>query len=280
MSQSLKIDAHQHFWKYDPLKHAWIDDSMSVLKRDFLPNNLKPVLEKSNLDGCIAVQADQSDEETKFLLDLAQDNSIIKGVVGWVDLQSPQLESKLEKFSSQPLLKGFRHVLQDEADDEFILRSDFIRGLELLSKFDFTYDILIFPKQLAAAKEAVSQLPKQAFVLDHIAKPAIGGKVTDTWKKGIHQLAQYENVSCKISGMVTEAKWDEWKYEDFIPYLDFVLEQFGADRLMYGSDWPVCTLSGKYHEVFGLVNQYISTLSSSEQASIMGENAVKFYKIN
>ncbi|MCH7410765.1 amidohydrolase family protein [Belliella sp. DSM 111904] len=279
MSQSLKIDAHQHFWKYDSHKHAWIEDSMSVLKSDFLPKDLIPLLEKSNLDGCIAVQADQSDEETEFLLDLAQGNSIIKGVVGWTDLQSSQLETKLETYASRPLLKGFRHVLQDEEDDAYILRADFMKGLKLLSKFSYTYDILIFPKQLSTAAEAVSQLPHQAFVLDHIAKPSIGGNDMETWKKGIKQLAQYENVSCKISGMVTEAKWGTWEYNDFVPYMDFVLEQFGSDRLMYGSDWPVCTLSGSYDAVQSIVTQYISKLSRTEQASIMGGNAVKFYKI-
>ncbi|MCH7396996.1 amidohydrolase family protein [Belliella sp. DSM 107340] len=279
MNNSLKIDSHQHFWKYDSLIHAWIDDSMAVLKRDFLPQDLEPILEKHQIDGCVAVQADQSKEETDFLLELAGKHVFIKGIVGWVDLQAKDLEEQLSSYFENRKIKGFRHVLQDEINDEFILKPEFINGLSKLAKFDFTYDILIFPKQLASATKAVRLLPNQKFVLDHIAKPSIVNGELEEWKRGVSELSKSENVYCKLSGMVTEAKWNNWKYDDFVPYMDFILESFGSKRLLFGSDWPVCTLSGDYEQVLQIVDQYIKNLTNSEQAGILGENAVDFYKL-
>ena len=279
MKKILKIDSHQHFWKYDSLKHAWIDDSMAVLKRDFLPQDLEPILVKHQIDGCVAVQADQSKEETSFLIDLAEKHDFIKGIVGWVDLQAKDLEEQLSSYSENKWIKGFRHVLQDEPDNEFILQTEFINGLGKLSKFDFTYDILIFPKQLTSATKAVRLLPNQKFVLDHIAKPSIVNGELEEWKRGISELAKSENVYCKLSGMVTEAKWKKWNYDDFVPYMDFIMETFGSNRLLFGSDWPVCTLSGDYGQVLQIVDQYIKNLTNSEQAGILGENAVDFYKL-
>ncbi|MFD2033414.1 amidohydrolase family protein [Belliella marina] len=279
MEKSHKIDAHQHFWKYDSQKHAWIDDSMAVLKRDYLPEDLEPILKKNQIDGCVAVQADQSDAETRFLLELSRKHSFIKGVVGWVDLKAKDLEDQLGEYSKYSQIKGFRHVLQDEADPEFILGDDFFNGLGQLSKYGFTYDILVFPKQLDAAVKAVRKLPHQKFVLDHLAKPQIGRDDSGLWKKGIKDLAQNDNTYCKLSGMVTETKWKAWKYGDFVPYMDYILENFGSKRLMFGSDWPVCNLSGEYNEVLGIVNQYVTSLSETEQKAILGNNAIEFYQL-
>lgn len=271
------IDAHQHFWKYDPVRYNWIDDRMPQLKRDFLPEELKKVFKLNQVDGCIAVQADQSEEETHFLLQLADEYNFVKGVVGWVDLRSIDLQERLEYFSQYRKLSGFRHVVQDETDVNFLLRPSFLKGIECLKKYNFSYDILIFPQQLGAALEFVRLFPDHAFVIDHIAKPYIKDGFFDGWAVLMRAIAQYPNVSCKISGMVTEADWHHWKFEDFLPYLDLVVEAFGVDRLMFGSDWPVCLLAATYREVKGIAVQYFAGFSPAEKEAIFGGNAMRFY---
>ena len=218
-----KIDSHQHFWEYEPVKHGWIDDAMSVIRKDFLPADLQPILQENNIDGCIAVQADQTIAETDFLLLLQKENSFIKGVVGWVDLRTPNIEERLAHYKQFPAVKGFRHVLQGEAP-EFMLQPDFLRGIAALKAFDFTYDILIFTKHLPAAIELVKQFPDQPFIIDHIAKPYIKAGLIEEWQKDIKAIAQYRNVHCKISGMVTEADHKLWNKADFTPYLDAVVD--------------------------------------------------------
>jgi L-fuconolactonase len=272
----MRIDSHQHFWKYDPIEYPWITDKLAVLKRDYLPDDLVPELKKAGLDGCIAVQARQKLEESRWLLSLADRDPIIRGVVGWVDLRSPQLEEQLAEFSRNSKFRGVRHVVQDEADDQFMLGQDFQNGIAKLKRFNLTYDILIFPKQLPAAIELARKFPEQKFVLDHIAKPFIRDRKITPWDNQIKELARHPNVWCKVSGMVTETKWHEWKNDDFKPYLDVVFKAFGADRLMFGSDWPVCLLSGDYQEVFGLVNSYLGT---AEREKFIGGNAAAFYGI-
>lgn len=273
------IDAHQHFWNYSPTKHAWISEEMSVLKRDFLPSDLSKIYEENSVTGCVAVQADGSEEETEFLLQLAEENDFIKAVVGWVDLQDRDVEARLRHYQSFEKLKGFRHVVQDEPDPNFMLREDFRAGLKALECFDYTYDILVYPHQLDAAIKTVQDFPKIDFVLDHIAKPDIKNHKMDNWLPKIKTLAQSPNVHCKVSGMVTEASWRSWRQEDFFPYLDVVFEAFGLDRLMFGSDWPVCLVSGSYGEVLGIAKAYMGQYSPADQEQVFYKNAQSFYRL-
>jgi L-fuconolactonase len=273
----MKIDSHQHFWRYDAVRGAWVTDSMAVLRRDFLPEHLAAELSPNGIDASIAVQADQSESETMFLLDLAEKNRRIAGVVGWVDLLSPRVGERLEYFSRFSKLRGFRHIAQSEPDDRFLAREDFVKGVAQLRAFGFTYDILIYPKQLPAAIELVASLPEQRFVVDHIAKPEIKSKKTVPWAAQMKEIAQHKNVFCKLSGMVTEADWKHWKVDDFKPYLDAVFDAFGADRLMFGSDWPVCLLAATYRQVKQLIEEFVKGFSPSDKEKIFGCNAARFY---
>lgn len=274
----MKIDAHQHFWKYNPVRDNWIDDSMRVLRRDFSPEDLKPILDTNNIDGCIAVQADQSEAETQFLLELAEENDFIKGVVGWVDLCAPNVEERLTYFSRNKWFKGVRHILQGE-DSDFMLQSDFQNGINKLKQFNLTYDILVHVSQLDAVLKFVAAFPEQKFVIDHLAKPGIRKKEMSFWTAQMIALAQFSNVSCKLSGMVTEAELNRWKIEDFKPYLDVVINAFGIDRVLYGSDWPVCLLSANYEEQFHIIENYISQFSPKDKEKVMGKNAISFYNL-
>jgi len=274
----MKIDAHHHFWQYDPKRDSWIDDSMDVLKQNFMPIDLKPLLKKTGFDGCIAVQADQSENETHFLLNLADKHNFVKGVVGWVDLKSPDLDERLDYFSQYPKLKGFRHIIQAEPEG-FMTNDRFVRGIRKLHNHHFSYDILIFEHQLEECIEFIKDLPEMNFVIDHLAKPAIRERSFDEWAVRIKKLAQFSNVNLKLSGMVTEAVWGDWKKEDFKPYLEICLEHFDAGRLMIGSDWPVCLLAAEYGEVIGIVEDFISKLSQTEYDAIMGQTAIKFYRL-
>lgn len=273
------IDSHQHFWIYEAEKHAWIDDNMKVIRKDFLPEDLKIVYKNNGVDGCVAVQADQTLAETDFLLNLAQKNDFIKGIVGWVDLRAANIDNVLKQYSSFPKLKGFRHVVQGEADHNFMLRPDFLNGIAALEKYNFTYDILIFPHQLGAALELVRRFPNQKFVIDHIAKPYIKDGFYDGWASLMKAISQYPNVYCKLSGMTTEADYNNWTPEQIEPYMQLVLEAFGDNRILFGSDWPVCLVAGNYTKTKELVTNFISQLSSEEQTAIMGGNAVKFYNL-
>ena len=275
-----QIDSHQHFWKYDPIRDSWITDDMAVIQRDFFPEDLEPILKNNGIDGCVIVQSDQSEEENHFQLQNAADHKFIKGVVGWVDLSSANVEQRLEYYSQFEKMKGFRHVLQGEPQRDFMLRPEFLNGISLLEKYGFTYDILIFPDQLKFVNEMVAKFPKQKFVLDHIAKPYIKDKVITGWDADITTLGKFDNVFCKISGMVTETNWNNWKPEEFDPYMDVVVDTFGTDRVMFGSDWPVCKVSATYEEVHGLVKNYFSGYSESEKVKVFGENAIKFYSLS
>lgn len=276
----MKIDAHQHFWNYDAGEYPWITDEKSVLKRNFLPADLAQEQKKVSFDGSIAVQARQTIVESRWLLELAEHDTRIKGIVGWVDLRSEKIEEQLKEFVDHPKFAGVRHVVQDEPDDQFMLRLDFFRGLAKLAEFDFAYDLLIFPKQLPAAIEVVKRFPKQTFVLDHMAKPSVRDGIILPWKELIEELASYPNVSCKVSGIVTEARWRSWKRDDFAPYLDVVAKAFGEDRLMVGSDWPVCLLSADYGEVISLAHNYFEQFAADVQKKIFGENALRIYGLS
>ena len=273
------IDSHQHFWNYEPEKHSWIDDEMSVIRRDFLSDDLQKVFDENGVDACVAVQADQTTEETDFLISLAENNNFIKGVVGWVDLRSESIEEDLLKYKKYDVVKGFRHVVQEEQDHNFMLRPEFLNGIELLGKYDLCYDILIFPHQLGAALELVNKFPNQKFVIDHIAKPYIKDGFFEGWAVMMREIAKNQKVYCKISGMITEADYKTWTPELVHPYMKLVLESFGAGRVMYGSDWPVCLVAGNYSIVKALVTDFISDLSQEQQNAIMGGNAAKFYNL-
>jgi L-fuconolactonase len=274
----MKLDSHQHFWRYDEAQYPWIPKG-SPLHRDWLPTDLQPLLTQARLDGSIAVQARQNLEENRFLLELADRHPLVKGVVGWVDLQSERVEEQLAQFAPHPKFVGVRHVVQDEPDDNFMLRPAFLRGIGKLRQFELTYDILVYPRQLPAAIELVRRFPEQPFVLDHIAKPHIKDGALSPWREQMRELAKAPNLLCKVSGMVTEANWSYWQPTDFKPYLDVVFEVFGPDRLMYGSDWPVCLLAGSYVRVHQLASDYIRQLSTAEQEKIMGQNAATFYGV-
>jgi L-fuconolactonase len=273
----MKIDSHQHFWRYDAARNAWITDSMAVLKRDFLPDDLAVECKANGIDASIAVQADPSENDTTFLLELAEKHQRIAGVVGWVDLLSPRVAERLEYFSRFPKLRGFRHIAQAEPDDRFLAREQFVKGVAQLCAFGFTYDILIYPRQLPAAIDLVKRLPEQRFVIDHMAKPEVKSAKTSAWAAQMREIAQYKNVFCKVSGLVTEADWKHWKADDFKPYFDVVFGAFGAGRLMFGSDWPVCLLAATYSQVKQLIDNYVSGLPRSDKDKIFGGNAARFY---
>ncbi len=271
------IDSHQHFWYYNPQTHGWIDDSMSVIRRDFLPAHLEEVLKENQVTGTIAVQVDQSISETQFLLDLAEDFDFIKGVVGWVDLRSDHLETQLDALAHQYKLVGFRHIVQAEQDPMFLMQPAFRRGLEIIFERGYTYDILIYPHQLAAALELIDRFPRAPFVIDHLAKPYIKSGYYKGWEILMREISQYPQVYCKWSGMITEANWYSWTPEDLRKYLEITADCFTADRLMYGSDWPVLNVAGTYQQVLDVILDHVSGWSNQEQSNVMGGNAKKFY---
>lgn len=276
----MKIDSHQHYWHYNLKDYGWMGDNMSAIKRDFLPPDLLPELESINFDGSVVVQARLNMEETNWLLKLADEFPHIKGVVGWLDLQSETVETEIQEFAVHPKAVGVRHVIHDEEDDNFMLRPEFIRGVKFLEKFNLAYDILIFPKHLQNTIKFVREFSEnQTFIIDHIAKPYIKDGILSPWKEEMTELAKLPNVYCKLSGMVTEADWQNWKPEHLKPYLDVVFEAFGTNRVMIGSDWPVCLVAGKYEKVMGVVMDYISKFSETDKAKILGGNALKAYKI-
>jgi L-fuconolactonase len=276
----LRIDAHQHFWKFDPVRDSWITADMAVIQKDFLPGDLQPLLEANGLHGSVIVQSDQSEHENAFQLANAAGYDFIKGIVGWVDMQADNIEERLAHYKQFKKMKGFRHVLQGEPDRALMLQPDFKRGIGLLKQFGFTYDILIFPDQLEYIPAFVAAFPDQPFVIDHIAKPYIKDKKIEAWKKDMLSISRLENVYCKISGMVTEANWKNWKQEDFKPYLDTVVEAFGIKRIMFGSDWPVCLVAASYAEMMAIVKDYFSAFTQDEQDLFFGANATLFYNLS
>ena len=270
------IDSHQHFWNFNSEKNTWITDEMNVLKKNFYPNDLITELKKNKVDGCISVQVEQTENETESLIRLSEKNNFIKGVIGWVDLKSPEIESVLNKFSKNKALKGIRHIVQSEKSG-FLLNPDFLNGVSKLNSYNLTYDILVYPNQLDEVIKFVEKFPKQTFVLDHLGKPLIKEKKINQWKEKISELSVFKNVSCKISGMITEANWEKWKIKDFKPYIETVQKVFGEDRLLYGSDWPVCLLAGNYLKVKSLAEYYFPIKSNKKYWS---ENAIKIYNLN
>jgi L-fucono-1,5-lactonase len=275
----VRIDSHQHFWRYNASEYPWIPKN-SPLHRDWLPADWQKAAGPCGIGGCIAVQARQTLAETRWLLELAEQHAFIKAVVGWVDLRSDQVEAQLAQFASHRKLAGVRHVVQDEPDDSFMLRPDFLRGIGRLKSFKLCYDILIFPKQLPAAIELVALFPGQQFVLDHLAKPLIKDRRLSPWQEQLRELAKAPNVCCKVSGLITEAEHGAWQNKDFRPYLDVAFEAFGEDRLLFGSDWPVCLLSGSYAQVVELLDDYLSGFDQITREKIWGGNAARIYNLD
>ena len=275
----LKIDAHQHFWKFDVERDNWITDEMKTIRKDFLPADIEPYLKANNFDGCVTVQSVQAEEENIFQLENAVKYDFIKGIVGWVDLQKDTIDETLAYYKQFKKIKGFRHVLQGEVQRDLMLQPLFLKGVGALQKFNYTYDILIFPDQLRFAKQFVAQFPNQKFVIDHLAKPGIKDKKIEEWKRDIMQFAPFENVHCKISGYITEADLNNWTNEDFLPFFDVIINTFGTGRIIYGSDWPVSLLGGTYNDVLKVVTDYFASFTTAEQDNFFGKNAINFYDL-
>ena len=275
----MHVDAHQHFWLYSAAEYEWIDDSMAVLRRNFLPDDLKPELDSNDFQGSVAVQARQTLEETHWLLGLAERSPWILGVVGWVDLRSPDIRSQLKVLAQDSKLVGIRHIVQSEPDDRFLLQPEFLCGISALEEFNLTYDILIYTKHLPVAAEFVERFPRQRFVLDHLAKPPIKSGNIDSWAQGISRLAAFPTVFCKLSGLVTEADWRRWQPEQIFPFLDVAFESFGPDRLMIGSDWPVCLVAASYARAVEVVKSYLFQKKPECRDGVFGGNAQRFWRL-
>ncbi len=277
------IDAHHHLWDYNKAEYGWIGDDMAAIRRDFRPDLLAETLSEVGVDGSVVVQARQTLQETDRLLAVATDNSVIRGVVGWFPLAEPAVEEAISRRLEGPggsFLAGVRHVVQDEPDPDFILGSAFNRGVELLKEFNLVYDILVTERQLPQVLDFVDRHRNHQFVLDHIAKPRIAEGVLEPWKRNITELAKRENVTCKISGLVTEADWDHWTLESLRPYLDHVVASFGPRQLMFGSDWPVCLVAASYGKWFRTIREYCAAMTADEQKWLMGQCAVETYGLS
>ena len=272
-----RIDSHQHFWRYSVEEYGWIDDSMARLRRDFLPADLRGELDAVGLDGCIAVQARQTNEETDFLLELAEQNDWVRAVIGWVDLRSEDVADELARIADHPKLAGVRHIVQAEPDDEFVLREDFQRGIRAMQEHDLVYEVLVFPNQLPASIELCRRFPEQTFVLDHLAKPYAKRGEVESWASHIRDMAALPNVSCKLSGLCTEADWSKWTVESLTPYVDVVFDAFGSDRILYGSDWPVCLVASAYQRWFEAVGHWLAPLAKAQRDAVLGGNAARIY---
>ena len=274
----MRVDAHQHFWRYSVEEYDWIDDSMQVLRRDFLPADLAPLLAANGIEVSVAVQARQTEEETAWLLELADSSDIIAGVVGWTDLRATELGDRLTHYARHPKLKGIRHVLQGE-DNEFMLQPDFVNGVAALQDHGLRYDILVFEKQLATVRALIDELPSMPLVIDHIAKPDIRNDSYADWAQHMTAIARHDNVWCKVSGMVTEADWSNWNRKTFERYLALVFEAFGEHRIMFGSDWPVCTVAADYERVVDIVANFVARNAPQAEAAVFGGAAVSFYAL-
>lgn len=275
----IKIDSHQHYWVYDPIKDSWIDETMPMLKKNFFPEDVFPQMEHAGIAGCVAVQADQSEKESLYLLDLAEKHDFIKGVVGWVDFRRDDIAERLKYFSRFNKLKGFRHIIQSEKDDRFILGKEFCNGIRHLAQHGFTYDILIYPKHINYAYGFVKQFPFQKFVIDHIAKPFIKERKFKPWEDELSVFKKFPNVYCKLAGLVTLADWTSWKIEDFTYYVNKVLDIFGPDRVIFGTDWPVCLTGASYQQTIDITGAVTAHLSAAEQEKIWGGNCIDFYNL-
>lgn len=275
----MRIDSHQHFWHYSPQSHAWLSDDMAVLRRDFMPPELEPQLQAEGVDGTVAVQVGQTNTETQFLLGLSDVYPFIRGVVGWVDLRAPELQSTLAELVGHRRFKGVRHIVQSEPPG-FLADPTFRAGVATLAGFDLSYDVLVYAHQLAEAVDFARALPDVRMVLNHLGKPPIRKAELEPWRTQLRRLAELPNVCCKLSGLVTEAAWSSWQPRELLPFIDAAVECFGCERLLVGSDWPVCTLAGSYADVMNVFRVYFSGFSAAERAAIFGGNAARAYRIS
>lgn len=274
----MTIDSHVHLWKYDRGRDGWITDAMAVLQRDFLPADLEPLARVHGIDGVIAVQASQSEEETEFLADLAAAHPLIRGVVGWVDLLDPEVEGRLERFAGLPVIRGWRHIVQGEPAG-FLRRREFQAGVRTVGRHGYTYDLLLYHHQLEEAAAFIDALGDQKLIIDHCAKPDVRSGTLDPWEKWMRRIARHPGVCCKLSGLLTEARWGAWREDDFRPYLDVVFDAFGPGRLVFGSDWPVVLLSGDYARWKNLVDSYMGSFTAEIRRAVFGANAARFYGV-
>ena len=275
----MRIDAHQHFWQYDPVKHSWINDEMSVIRKDFGPAELYPILQELNIDGTVAVQADETDAETAYLLKLAAENDFIKAVVGWIDLKTEGLDQRLEDYKGKSKLVGFRAIMQGQPDELYLKNEQFNKNVQLLAKHGYTYDLLVFHHQLPSLVRFTDKLPDNKLILDHIAKPDIKNKNIKDWKEQIKILAGHPNIYCKLSGIITEADYKRWSYDDVIPYIETAAEYFGVDRICFGTDWPVCLVAGSYRQVYEIIEKFSLQLDQQDREKLFGLNTAIFYNI-
>jgi len=276
----MRIDVHQHFWQYEPERHGWISNEMAVIRRDFFPGDLAPILKDLHIAGTIAVQADETPEETRFLLDLAEKNDFIKGVVGWINLHTTDLAIELSAYAHKPKLVGFRSVIQGAPDAKYLTNKIFQQNLKQLAQTPYTYDLLVYHNQLPALVKMTDKLPDNHLILDHLGKPDIKNKQFKDWKEHLRILSTNPRIYCKMSGMITEADYARWTYDDLMPYMETAAEFFGTDRICFGSDWPVCLVAGSYKQVHDIVDKFIRQLTVAEQEKIFGRNALQFYKLN
>jgi L-fuconolactonase len=275
----MRIDAHQHFWHYQRDTHGWISDEMSVLRKDFMPVELKTALADFSFDGSVVVQANETYAENDFLLDIAQKHNYIKGIVGWIDLLDPQAEIKMIALKSTPIIVGFRTIMQGSPDEKYLGNKLFYENAKRLASFDYTFDLLVHNNQLDSLIRFTDKLPDNRFILDHLGKPAIKNKEYKEWKSEIKILAANPNMYCKLSGMTTEADLKNWTYNDLYPYMEIAAEYFGLDRICFGSDWPVCLAAGSFATTYSVVDQFCAQLKQEEKDKIFGQNTKDFYKL-
>ena len=274
------IDAHQHFWRVDLFDYPWMKSDDAVLYRDYLPAQLEPVLRANDVKKTVLVQASNSVAESRWLLHLADENNFIAGVVGWVDLMSLETASQLEELTAHSKFKGVRHLVESEPEDDWLVHGEVLNGLKMLAAFGVSYDLLVHTRHLKYARQVAEECPELSFVIDHMAKPLIAHGEFDQWARELRPLATYPNVYCKLSGLVTQANWITWTTDDLRPYVEYALELFGAERLMFGSDYPVCLLAASYERVLESFQELLKDLSTEDRDRIFGGNAARFYRLN
>ncbi len=280
IAKTITVDAHQHFWDLGKFQYPWMTEDMVALRRNYLPADLRPVLDRVGIDRTVFVQAQHSLVETQWALELAESNPWIAGVVGWLDLRSPRLEEQIERYADNPKFVGVRHIVHDERDERWLLDDEVVRGLQLLAKHNLPYDLLLRPPHLKHIPELSRRVPGLKMVVDHLAKPLIRARELEPWRTDLAAVARIPGMHCKISGMVNEADMARWRATDFAPFVDVALELFGPSRLMFGSDWPVCRLAGEYSEVLAAAQSTLASLSADERAGIFGGNAIRFYGLS
>jgi L-fuconolactonase len=273
------IDSHQHFWKVGRFDYPWMSSDLGVLYRDYLPEDLTPILAANGVEKTVLVQASNSVEESRWLLELAREHEFIAGVVGWVDLMSPNVTAQLQELTAHPKFKGIRHLVESESADDWLIQPAVLSGLRELSRYRLSYDLLVHTRHLKYVLRVVESCPELAFVIDHLAKPPVAKNEINEWSAALKPIAAYPNVHCKLSGLVTEANWTSWQTDDLRPFVDFALKLFGPERLIFGSDYPVCLLAASYDRVLDAFQEILKGLSDADREQIFSKNAARFYRL-